>query len=62
MDDLKRNTNYKISSYILKKLAQDASEALDTEVKDKDKDDPKYPGTVTIIQLKKSINYEKINL
>lgn len=47
---------------ILNILNKHFDDAITITMTEKDKEDPKYPGTMTIIQLKKSINYEKISL
>ena len=47
---------------ILNILDKHFDDAITITMTEKDKEDPKYPGTMTIIQLKKSINYEKISL
>lgn len=58
----RHGTGLKNIQRILRILDKHFDDAITISMTDKDKDDPKYPGTVTIIQLKKSINYEKINL
>ena len=57
----RHGTGLKNIQRILKILDKHFDDAIIISMKEKDKDDPKYPGTVTIIELKKSINYEKIN-
>ena len=58
----RHGTGLKNIERILKILDKHFEDAITISMTEKDKDDPKYPGTMTIIQLKKSINYEKISL
>ena len=58
----RHGTGLKNIQRILKILDKHFDDAITISMSEKDKNDPKYPGTITIIQLKKSINYEKINL
>ena len=58
----RHGTGLKNIQRILRILDKHFDDAITISMTDKDKNDPKYPGTITIIELKKSINYEKINL
>ena len=58
----RHGTGLKNIERILKILDKHFDDAITITMTERDKDDLKYPGTTTIIQLKKSINYEKISL
>ena len=58
----RHGTGLKNIQRILNILDKHFDDAITITMTEKDKEDPKYPGTMTIIQLKKSINYEKISL
>ena len=58
----RHGTGLKNIQRILNILDKHFEDAITISMTEKDKDDPKYPGTMTIIQLKKFINYEKISL
>ena len=58
----RHGTGLKTLQRILNILNKHFDHAITITMEDKNPNDEQYPGTITIIQLKKGIDYEKINL